>query len=164
MNHALLMRRRQARAQLTRDIDRLVRRQPANPAEERRQILAIDVFHREKRLALELADVVDPADVGMGDEARGTHLAAEALEPLLVAPEINRKKLESHRLAEDEIVGSVDLAHAAASEQRDDPVAAGDRGARRKSSAGGERRRGRCGNPGNCRSEAWGIGHRRTVA
>ncbi len=45
-------------------------RQPADAPQQRRQVLAVDVLHREEGGALELADVVDAADVRMRDLAR----------------------------------------------------------------------------------------------
>ena len=48
-----------------------------------------------------------------------------------------RQELQRHRLIEREVVGAVDLAHAAAAEQRDEPVAAGDDGAGREASGRG---------------------------
>ena len=52
-------------ADLARELDRAVLREAADAAEQRRQVLAVHVFHREERVPFELADVVDAADVGM---------------------------------------------------------------------------------------------------
>ena len=49
MQHAALVRRREAGAELPRDLDRLVLRQPADAPQQRRQVLAVDVLHREER-------------------------------------------------------------------------------------------------------------------
>ena len=46
MQHALVVRRRKSGAQLPRDLDALVLREPSNPPEQRSQILAVDVLHR----------------------------------------------------------------------------------------------------------------------
>ena len=48
MEHALVVRRRQARAELPRDLDGFVFRQPADAAEQRREILAVHELHRKK--------------------------------------------------------------------------------------------------------------------
>ena len=61
--------RGQTGAELPRDLHRLVLRQAADAAQQRRQVLAVDVLHREEVLAVDLADVVDAADVGVGDLA-----------------------------------------------------------------------------------------------
>jgi hypothetical protein len=55
----------QACAQLARNLQPLVRRQPADAAEQRGQVLAVDVLHRQEDDAVDLADVVDAADVRM---------------------------------------------------------------------------------------------------
>ena len=69
-------------AQICRAISmRLVLRQPADAAQQRRQILAVDVLHREEELAVELADVVDAADVRVRDLPRRPHFVVELREP-----------------------------------------------------------------------------------
>jgi hypothetical protein len=64
MEHAALMRGREARADLTRDFDRLVLGKAADASQQRREILAVDVLHREEELAINLADVAC-GDVGV---------------------------------------------------------------------------------------------------
>ena len=76
-------------------------------------------------LAVHLADVVDAADVRVGDLQGGLDLVEEAVEARLIALHRLRQELQRHRLAELEVVGAVDLAHAAAAEQADDAVALG---------------------------------------
>ena len=105
------------------DLSRLVVGQPADPAQQRLQILAVDVFHREEVVAVGLAGVEDPADVGMGDLASDLHLFHQACQPLLVFLQPSRQHLERHRLTELEIVGAVDLAHTALAEKAHDTVA-----------------------------------------
>jgi hypothetical protein len=48
----------------------------------------------------------------------------------LIARGAFRQELERDRLVEREVVGAVDLAHAAAAEQRDEPIPTGDNSAR----------------------------------
>ena len=55
----------------------LVDRQPSDALEQRREVLAVHVLHREIQLAVRLADVVDAADVRMGDLPGETHLGAQ---------------------------------------------------------------------------------------
>ena len=57
---------------------RLVRRQPADAPQQRREILAVHVLHREEVLAVGLADVVDAADVRVRHLARDADLVVEA--------------------------------------------------------------------------------------
>mgnify|MGYP003693783551 CR=1 FL=1 len=60
---AALVRGSQPGAELTREIDGLVLRDAANPAEQRREIFAVDVLHREEAAAVRFPEVVQPADV-----------------------------------------------------------------------------------------------------
>ncbi len=106
------------------DLQALVVGQSADAAEEGGEIFAVDVFHGDELLALEFADVEDAADVGMGDLAGEADFVVEAVEPGLVLAEEGGEKFEGDRLVEREIVGAVDLAHAAAAEKFDDAVAA----------------------------------------
>ena len=82
---APLVRRGEAGAELARDLERLVRRAGARCAQQRGEVLAVHVLHREEVLALDLADVVHAADVGVRDLPRDADLGVEALEAVGVA-------------------------------------------------------------------------------
>ena len=73
--------RRQSRAQLLRYVDRLGSMQASDALQKRRKIFAVDVLHREKVAALEFADVVDAADIGMRNLASNPHLGEQPLAP-----------------------------------------------------------------------------------
>lgn len=60
---------RETRAYLARHLQRLVRRKPPDPTEQRGQVLAVDVFHGEEVKPLRLADVAHAADVRVRDLA-----------------------------------------------------------------------------------------------
>jgi hypothetical protein len=76
--------------------------------------------------SLHLADVVDAAHVGMRHLARDAHLVMKAGQVVWVHDQILRQELESDRLTELEIVGSIYFAHAATPEEGDDAVATGE--------------------------------------
>jgi hypothetical protein len=59
-------------------------------------------------------------------EARDAHFAEEALAPHRVVGEVAREEFQGDGLAQFQIVGSIDLAHAAAAQQPDDAVAIGE--------------------------------------
>ena len=82
---ALLVRGVEARAELPRDVDRLVHGQVADPLEEGREVFAVHVLHREKMAALDLADVVNAADVRVRDLTREAHLRVKTREERFVA-------------------------------------------------------------------------------
>src|SRR6185503_20511386 len=96
------------------ELERLVRWQPANAAQQRREILAVDVFHREEVLAAGFADVVYAAHVRMGDLPREPDFLMEARQPVGAMRDLLRKELESDSLSELQVFSPVDLAHAAA--------------------------------------------------
>ena len=63
MEDAALVRRGQPGAELPGDLDRLAPGRAADAAQERAEVLAVHVLHRDEVLAVGLADVVDAADV-----------------------------------------------------------------------------------------------------
>ena len=73
-------------------------------------------------LAVDFTDVVDAADIRMADPQRHPHLVQEAGKTMRVLLDALRQELQCHGLAELEIVGAVDLAHAALAEQGSDFV------------------------------------------
>ena len=81
------------------------------------EVLAVDVLHRQKGMSLDLADVVDAADVRVGDLARDANLGAESRELAVAGGDRVGQELQRDRLAEDEVIRAVDLAHPATAEQ-----------------------------------------------
>ena len=69
------MRGCQTGADLVRGFQSLVRRQTPDAAQQRRQILTIDVLHGEKVLAVHLPNVVNPANIRMRNLARVPYLS-----------------------------------------------------------------------------------------
>ena len=68
-------------------------------------------------MAVDRRDVVRPADVRMRDLARDPNFAAQLLQLDGIRLDTPREKLQRDRLAKLEIVGAIDLAHAAAAEE-----------------------------------------------
>ena len=93
VQHALFVRRRESRAQLTRDLDRPILREPSDPPQQRRQILPIDMLHRQEDRAVGFADVVDAADVAVRHLTRDAHFVVELREADVVARHRFRKEL-----------------------------------------------------------------------
>jgi len=65
VDDAAVVRRGQPRARLPRHLEGAVLRKAADAAEQRREILAVHLLHRQERVAFEFADVGDAAHVGM---------------------------------------------------------------------------------------------------
>jgi hypothetical protein len=129
MEDAAIVRRRQPGAHLSDDVERLVRRQPSDAPQQRGEILAVHVLHRHERTRVPFGDIMDAAHVGMRHLARGARLGSQpGREVRLLAAQ----ELERDRQAERQVVGAVDLAHAAAPQQTDDAVARGEECTRRE--------------------------------
>ena len=129
MQDAAVVCRRETGAELACELERLVRWQPADAPQQRREILAVDVLHREEVLAAGFADVVDAAHVRMGDLPREPDFLMEARQPVGAMRDLLRQELERDGLSELQVFSSIDFAHAAAAQQADDAVAAGQHGA-----------------------------------
>src|ERR1017187_5330216 len=98
-----------------------------------REILAVDVLHGEKVLPVHLADVVNATDIRVRNLAGITYLSMKSFESRRVVLERGGKKLEGYNIPELEIFSAVDLAHAAAPQQSNDPVSFDENSARRES-------------------------------
>ena len=122
MQHTRVVRRGHTRAELPRDLQRLVGGRPAHASQRRGHVLAVDVLHGDEDVAVRLADVVDPRDVGMRDGSRDLDLVAEAQQFARVGGDTFGQQLQSHRLAQLQVVRAVDLAHAPTAEHADDAV------------------------------------------
>ena len=90
VEHAALVRGGDAGAELARELDRLVLRDAADAAEQRRQVLAVDVLHREEAAAVGVAEVVEPADVLVRDLPRDAQLVVKLREPAVVGRQRRR--------------------------------------------------------------------------
>ena len=93
--------------------------------EQRSEILAVDELHREKMPSVNLCNVVNPADIRMGQLPRDPHFGEEALPAHGIIGELGRKELQRNRLPQLQIIGAIDFPHSAAAEQPDDAVAVG---------------------------------------
>ena len=109
--------------------DGLVDGQAADAAEEGAEIFAIHELHGNVMQAFGDADVVDAADVGVGDLARDADFVVEAGEGAIVGGGGFGEEFQGDGLAESEVGGAVDFAHAAAAQESGDAIAAGHDGA-----------------------------------
>ena len=132
VDDAAIVRGGEAGAHLARHFDGAVLGEAADAAEQRRQILAVDVFHREEGVPLVLADVVDAAHVRVRDLPREPHFGVQLHQARGIAIHHLRQELQRDGLPELEIVGAIDLAHPAFPEASDDAVADVEDGAGRK--------------------------------
>ncbi len=122
MQHLVLVRCGQPQANLPRDLNRLLAARPPQSSQDARQILPVDVLHGEKDVPVLLGDVVDAADVGVGDLPGVPHLAAKAVKRHRVAGHALGQELQRDGLAQLQVIGAIDLTHPATAEQADDAV------------------------------------------
>ena len=92
----------------------------------------MDQLHREEHFAFSFAYIEHAANRGMRDRPRHPYFVEDAG---TIAAGLRPDELESHGRSQHEIVGAPDLAHPAAAQQRDHPIASGER------LAGGKSRR-----------------------
>ena len=124
-------------AQIWRAISVAALPEAADALQQPGQIFAVDQLHRQEHAAVVLADVVDAADVAVRHLARDAHLVVELGEPLRILGNGRRQELQRDGLAEPQILGTVDLAHAATADQPEDAVALGEQRTRGHRIAGG---------------------------
>src|SRR5690348_3789745 len=101
-----------------REFQPFVRRKPPNSTQQGCKILAVDVLHREKSQVLELSDVVNAANIRMRYLTRVADFSMEHLKPVRIFREGARQEFESDRMAELEVIRSINLAHTSAPKRR----------------------------------------------
>jgi len=125
MQNTAIVRGCEAGAKLARDLERFVCWKPTNATQQRREILSIDELHRQEVTATTLADVVHAANIWMRNLAREFDFLMEFGDPVDVAGEFVRQKLEGYRLPEFQVFRPIHFTHAAAADQADDPITVG---------------------------------------
>ena len=98
------------------------RREPAVPAQQCLEVVALDQLHGEEGSGAVSADVMDTTDGGVRDPPRQPHLVDQ---PTTVHRAVDPQGLERDREVEHEVVHGVDHAHATDTEQPLDSVAPG---------------------------------------
>ena len=107
---------------LPEDAERPAKRELPLAHEQRLQVAALDVGHRDVEEPVLLAGIEDRDDAGMVERRSQLRLAQEPLAVVALA-ERGGEQLQRGRASEPHVLGPVDDAHAAAAEQLDDPVA-----------------------------------------
>ena len=140
VQHAALVRRGKPGANLARDVDRLVLLDAPDSSDQRGEILAVDVLHCQEAAAVGLAEVVEPADILVRHLSGDAQLVVKLGQRRRTVRGALGEEFQRDGMIEREIFGAVHLTHPAATEQRDEPIAAGDDRARSEQ-AGARRRR-----------------------
>ena len=105
------------------DAGDLPRRQRPAPAQDRREVLAVDQLHDDVRAARVLAVVVHGHDVRVAERRGRLGLLAEARREVGVAQVLGSEELEGDVAAEPGVRGAIDGRHPAAAEKLDQTVA-----------------------------------------
>jgi hypothetical protein len=93
--------------------------------QQRRQRFAVHVLHRQVVPALGVADVIDAADMWVGDAAGEPNLVGQPLEAVVPTGHRLRHQLQRNGLAQPQVVSTIYLAHRAAAQQTHDAVSRG---------------------------------------
>ena len=115
MHDADAMRGAKGIGNLNRDSQRLAERQCTllQPVSQR---LAVEQLHDEERRAVVFPDVVQRADVRVGQLRDRARFAIEARAEMRISSERVRENLDRHCAVEPRVAGLVDLAHPASAE------------------------------------------------
>src|SRR3989441_742264 len=100
MDHAAFVCRRKTCANLPRDLRGLIRRKPADSADDRGEIFSIDILHRQKKGSIGFADVKHAANVGMRDLPGSSHFGMKSCQRSGILSKLFRQKLQRHDLTE----------------------------------------------------------------
>jgi hypothetical protein len=130
MEHAVLVGGEQPETELASDLQRFVRRQATDAAQQRFEIFAVDVLHRQERHAVDFADVVDSADVRVRHAAREPCFRQQLVDEARIRDQRSVHELQSDRDGEAQVIAQVDAAHASLAELPHDAVTLEDGGAR----------------------------------
>ena len=111
---------------LLEDVERSTDVERAFTLDQRLQVSALDIAHRDEELTVRVARVVDRDDVRVVDLRCAPRLALETLAEALVLAQGGREELEGNLPPQPHVFGQVDDAHPSPPEQLLEPVA-GDR-------------------------------------
>lgn len=123
------MGRGQRGAQAAGDLHCLIGRQPTDATQQRCQVFAVNILHREERHAIPLADIVDPANVGVRYLAGDPNLGMKARQRGAIPGQGVGQELQCYRLLQLIVEGAIDFAHAATAGQAQNAITAGDQSA-----------------------------------
>ncbi len=118
----------QARQDLSADLDDLSSRQaPALVHDGSQRAIPVEELHDDEVVTVIAARVVDVHEAGVRDRCGRPCLAEEAIDERRIVDVRRREDLDGHVPVEPLVTRPVDARHAAASDQRVDPIALGQR-------------------------------------
>jgi len=126
----------QSLADLPGDMEAFLYGQLAQPPDHVAQVLAGDVLHGDEEGRALFAEVIHPANAGMGDPPGDPQLGPEALDGLLVDGDLGVDEFQGHFFADLGVVDPINAAHAALADLVDHEVSAGEQDAVREDPRG----------------------------
>jgi hypothetical protein len=122
MDQPTRMRRVQGAGELCHKRHRALRSQRSIAPQQSPQVGALDVPHPDVQQAIDLAGLEDRHDARVIDRRRQARLRQETLAKAVVLRQLRRQELQRHPPTEPQILRTVDGTHAAAPDQRLQPV------------------------------------------
>ena len=130
MNDTLLVGVGQTHEDLRDNAERLVHREGALLLQPDVQIIPLeDLHHKEQGAVVRAAEVGDGYTVGIRESTGGFGLSFESLGHVLHMGELRVNEFDCHGLVHENVIGSVDMAHAAFAEQAEQQIASVEEGA-----------------------------------
>jgi hypothetical protein len=122
MDDSALVRRVERVDQLTRDRNRVARRESPGRNDSIGKRRALDQLQHNPAQRAGLFHAVDRGDVRMVQRGEESRLTLESLEPVAISSEDFREDLDRDVATESSVARAIDLAHPARSERADDFV------------------------------------------
>ena len=138
MDHAFGMGAIEGTADLLHHADSFLGRELSRAAQERAQVLAVDVFHTDEADAIGLAQVVDADHVLVRNVARENQLLLEALQNRGIGRQFGTDHLKRDQAVEFAVARLVDRAHAALPQHTQNLVTSTEKHARLQTQKGGD--------------------------
>ena len=124
MNHADSVRRLQGAADLLHDLDGFFRSELLLFLNERAQIVTLDKLHGDELHSVGVAEIVDANDILVSDLMGEQEFLLESRQDRCIGGEFRPDQFQSHGTVKFPVVGFVDGAHPALTQQLQDLVAA----------------------------------------
>ena len=112
MQNTFFMSGIQPTTELSGNVDALVRRQPTDPSHQSTEVLPVNEFHRQEVHSVDFTNVVDTADIRVGNLSGEPDLVVQQFQPRGVAGQGLGQEFQCNRLSQFQVVGTVDVPHA----------------------------------------------------
>jgi len=83
-------------------------------------------------MTIDFSNVINAANVGMGNTAGGADLIMKAFKKPLIVYGLVGQELQSNRLTQCEVIGTINFSHSATPEQSDNAVTSREQNSRQK--------------------------------